>query len=83
MDDGESNVDDNDDDGDKNNNNDNYDVDDDDDDDDGDDDDVRTPPASSCLPAGRTNGRGISKRTLKVKTTSRLIWEHLRKIMIN
>ena len=45
MDDGESNVDDNDDDGDKNNNNDNYDV---------DDDDVRTPPASSCLPAGRT-----------------------------
>ena len=54
MDDGESNVDDNDDDGDKNNNNDNYDVDDDDDDDDGDDDDVRTPPASSCLPAGRT-----------------------------
>ena len=48
MDDGESNVDDNDDDGDKNNNNDNYDV------DDGDDDDVRTPPASSCLPAGRT-----------------------------
>ena len=49
MDDGESNVDDNDDDGDKNNNNDNYDV-----DDDGDDDDVRTPPASSCLPAGRT-----------------------------
>ena len=48
MDDGESNVDDNDDDGDKNNNNDNY------DDDDGDDDDVRTPPASSCLPAGRT-----------------------------
>ena len=50
MDDGESNVDDNDDDGDKNNNNDNYDV----DDDDGDDDDVRTPPASSCLPAGRT-----------------------------
>ena len=72
MDDGESNVDDNDDDGDKNNNNDNYDV---------DDDDVRTPPASSCLPAGRTNGRGISKRTLKVKTTSRLIWEHLKKIM--
>ena len=45
MDDGESNVDDNDD---KNNNNN------DDDDDGDDDDDVRTPPASSCLPAGRT-----------------------------
>ena len=39
-----------------------------DDDDDDDDDDVRTPPATSCLPAGRTNGRGISKRALKVKS---------------
>ena len=72
MDDGDSNVDDNDDDGDKNNNNDD---DDDGDDDDDDIDDVRTPPATSCLPAGRTNGRGISKRTLKVKITSRLFWE--------
>ena len=58
MDGGESNVDDNDDDGGKNKNNKN--------DDDGD--DVRTPPATSCLPAGRTNGRGISKRALKVKS---------------
>ena len=56
MDGGESNVDDNDDDGGKNKNNKN------------DDDDVRTPPATSCLPAGRTNGRGISKRALKVKS---------------
>ena len=69
MDGGESNVDDNDDDGGKNKNNKN---DDDDDDDDGD--DVRTPPATSCLPAGRTNGRGISKRALKVKSNY-LIWE--------
>ena len=69
MDDGESDVDDNDDDGDKNNSNKN---DGDNDDDDGDD-DVRTPPATSCLPAGRTNGRGISKRALKVKSTSCLI----------
>ena len=61
MDGGESNVDDNDDDGDKNKN-------DNDDDDDDDDDDVGTPPATSCLPAGRTNGRGISKRALKVKS---------------
>ena len=74
MDGGESNVDDNDDDDDKNNNNN-------DDDDDDDDDDVRTPPATSCLPAGRTNGRGISKRALKVKSNC-LIWEHLRKLMI-
>ena len=73
MDGGESNVDDNDDDDDKNNNNNN--------DDDDDDDDVRTPPATSCLPAGRTNGRGISKRALKVKSSC-LIWEHLRKLMI-
>ena len=56
MDGGGSNNDDNDDDDDKNNNNNN------------DDDDVRTPPATSCLPAGRTNGRGISKRALKVKS---------------
>ena len=70
MDGGESNVDDNDDDDDKNNNNNN------------DDDDVRTPPATSCLPAGRTNGRGISKRALKVKSNCCLIWEHLRKLMI-
>ena len=65
MDGGESNVDDNDDDDDKNNNN-NKNND--------DDDDVRTPPATSCLPAGRTNGRGISKRALKVKSNY-LIWE--------
>ena len=71
MDGGESNVDDNDDDDDKNNNNNN----------DDDDDDVLTPPATSCLPAGRTNGRGISKRALKVKSNC-LIWEHLRKLMI-
>ena len=64
MDGGGSNNDDNDDDDDKNNNNNN---------DDDDDDDVRTPPATSCLPAGRTNGRGISKRALKVKSTSCLI----------
>ena len=67
MDGGESNVDDNDDDGDKNHNN-NGDDDDDDDDGGDDDDDVGTPPATSCLPAGRTNGRGISKRALKVKS---------------
>ena len=69
MDDGESDVDDNDDDGDKNHNNNN----DGDDGDNDDDDDVRTPPATSCLPAGRTNGRGISKRALKVKSNCCLI----------
>ena len=49
------------------------DDDDDVDDDDDEDEDDRTPPATSCLPAGRTNGRGISKRALKVKSNCCLI----------